>query len=236
MNATPVRREEILAKSAELFATKGVAGATVRDIGDVTGVLSGSLYHHFRSKNAIVSEILQRYLQDIHQRFAAVVKRSSSPAETVQGLVLETLLVIDDHPHPTAIYSNDRQYLRDNGLLEPVDKASRAVRTYWIKAIEAGVADGTFRDDLPVEVFYRALRDTLWASLHWPTRSRYSTPEFAEIVTRLFFGGFARTTAPEGRAARRSTVDERMAAAAKARTLPHDGPETPRPRRPRQRV
>jgi AcrR family transcriptional regulator len=165
MNPTPVRRDEIMAASAKLFATKGIASTTVRDIGEVTGLLSGSLYHYFKSKNAIVSEILQGYLTDIHQRFSAVVKRSPSPADTVRGLMLETLLVMD--------------------------KASRAVRNYWIRAIEAGIADGTFRDDVPSEVFYRSVRDTLWSSMHWPNRSRYTTPDFAELLAGLFFQGLS---------------------------------------------
>jgi AcrR family transcriptional regulator len=191
VNPTPARRDEIVETSAKLFASKGIASTTVRDIGEVTGLLSGSLYHHFKSKNAIVAEILRAYLDDIHQRFATVAKRSPTPAETVRGLILETLLVIDDHPHPTAIYQNDRQYLRENGLLEPIDKSSRAVRNYWIKAIEAGIADGTFRDDIPAEIFYRSVRDTLWSSMHWPSRSKVPTASFAEMMARLFFEGYA---------------------------------------------
>jgi AcrR family transcriptional regulator len=48
------RRAVILARSAELFATRGVAATTVRDIGEAAGLLSGSLYHYFPSKDAIV--------------------------------------------------------------------------------------------------------------------------------------------------------------------------------------
>ena len=192
MNTPPIRRDEIMARAAELFARKGIAGTTVRDIGEVTGLFSGSLYHHFRSKHAIVAEILARYLDDIHTRFSAVVRRSDSPAQTVRGLILETLRVIEDHPHPTAIYQNDRRYLRDHGLLEPVDAASRKVRTYWLTAIEAGIAEGVFRDDIPAEVFYRTVRDTLWATVHWPGRARYSTTDFAAMMADLFFAGFAR--------------------------------------------
>ena len=52
------RRQAILACAAELFATRGVAATTVRQIADEVGILSGSLYHHFESKEAIVDEII----------------------------------------------------------------------------------------------------------------------------------------------------------------------------------
>ena len=188
---TSDRRDEIMRLAAELFATKGIAPTTVRDIGERAGVFSGSLYHFFRSKNAIVAEILSGFMADIDQRFRRVVETSTSARETVRGLIRQTLAVIEEHPHPTAIYQQNRQYLRDNGLLDVVDAPSRTVRDYWLTALAAGVADGSFRSDIPAEVFYRTVRDTLWASMHWPGRDDYTTDEFTDLLVALFFGGFA---------------------------------------------
>lgn len=44
------RRTEILKIAADVLAKKGCASATVRDIAKASGILSGSLYHHFKSK------------------------------------------------------------------------------------------------------------------------------------------------------------------------------------------
>ena len=190
--ALPERRVQIMEVSARLFALHGVSATTVRDIGEAAGVLSGSLYHYFRSKDAIVSEVLAVFMDDIHARFSEVAAASTTPEETLRGLVHATLLTIEHHPHPTAIYQNDRQYLREHGLLETVDTKSREIRGFWLAAIDAGTADGTFRDDVPAEVFYRSLRDTLWATMHWPNRAQYSTADFGNLVATLFLGGFAR--------------------------------------------
>lgn len=191
MGPVPDRRENIVTHSSRLFAKKGIAATTVREIGDAAGVLSGSLYHHFKSKNEIVGEILRRFMADITRRFDSVVENSGSPEDTVRGLINETLAAIDEHPYATAMYQNDRRYLQEHGLLEPVKSSSRAVRDHWIDAIRAGVAAGTFRDDIPVEVFYRTVRDSLWASMHWTGRASYLTSDFAGMMTSLFFQGFA---------------------------------------------
>lgn len=183
-------RSRILSVAAQLFADKGIGATTVREIGDRAGVHSGSLYHWFRSKDEIAAEILSTFLGDIHQRFASVTEASASPEATVRGLIAATVGVIEDHPAPTAMYQQDRQYLREHGLLERVDEASRGVRGYWMTAIGAGVADGSFRDDIPAETFYRALRDALWSSMHWPHRSDHSGPRFAEQMAELFLTGY----------------------------------------------
>ena len=52
------RRDEIVALAGEMFAARGFAGTTVREIADAAGILSGSLYHHFDSKESIVDELL----------------------------------------------------------------------------------------------------------------------------------------------------------------------------------
>jgi AcrR family transcriptional regulator len=63
------RREEILATAAELFASSG-ARTSLKEIAAACGILPGSLYHHFESKEAIVVELVQRYQADL-DRLAA---------------------------------------------------------------------------------------------------------------------------------------------------------------------
>jgi AcrR family transcriptional regulator len=54
----PSRRDELLAVAAQLFAERGFAGVTVDDIGAAAGVSGPALYHHFDSKEAMLSEML----------------------------------------------------------------------------------------------------------------------------------------------------------------------------------
>ncbi|QDQ96134.1 TetR/AcrR family transcriptional regulator [Tomitella fengzijianii] len=190
MGTTGDRREAILSGSAELFAAKGVAGTTVRDIGEAAGVFSGSLYHYFKSKDAIVDELMRGFMTDVQARFDRVEKAAADPEGVVRGLIRETLEVIEAYPHQTAIYQRDRAYLRDHGLLDPVDDVSRGMRGYWLTAIRRGAEQGVFRSDIPPEIFYRSVRDTLWSTMHWPDRRNHSTEEFAELMASLFLGGF----------------------------------------------
>ncbi|WP_182349135.1 TetR/AcrR family transcriptional regulator [Tomitella gaofuii] len=190
------RKAEILECSARLFASRGVSRTTVREIGEAAGVFSGSLYHYFKSKDAIVAELMGGFMSDIQARFGNVEARAGSPLEVIEGLIHETLAVIERYPDETAIYQQDRGYLRDHALLEPVDDASRGVREHWITAIRDGVAQGVFRDDIAPELFYRSVRDTLWSTMHWPDRRNYSLDEFAALMSRLFLRGFCTDRAP----------------------------------------
>jgi len=186
------RRELILASAAEMFARKGIGATTVREIADAVGVLSGSLYHHFKSKDAIVAEILGAYLASIRARYAEVLASGKAPAECLHDLVLASLQVARDQPHATAIYQNELHYLREHPLFADVHAAAAEVQRTWLQVIETGAADGSFRDDIPPRVFYRLIRDAVWLSVRWhhPTGS-YSTGQLADDVTSIFLDGFA---------------------------------------------
>ena len=74
MAAPTDRREVILREAAELFARQGVAATTVREIADAAGILSGSLYHHFASKDDIVDAVLSTFLTDLRKRYDEVLQ------------------------------------------------------------------------------------------------------------------------------------------------------------------
>ena len=52
------RREQILAAAAELFASHGFHGVGIDDIGAAVGISGPALYRHFRSKDAMLGEML----------------------------------------------------------------------------------------------------------------------------------------------------------------------------------
>jgi AcrR family transcriptional regulator len=58
------RRIEILETAARLFASSGLR-TSLKEIADACGILPGSLYHHFESKDAIIVELIERYRADL---------------------------------------------------------------------------------------------------------------------------------------------------------------------------
>lgn len=70
--APGTRREQILAIAAELFAQRGFHGVSVAELGAACGVSGPALYKHFRSKDAMLAEMLVSISEDLlrvaHQR------------------------------------------------------------------------------------------------------------------------------------------------------------------------
>jgi len=184
------RRDVILERAADLFARQGVAATTVREIADAVGILSGSLYHHFASKDDIVDAIVGSFMDDLVSRYDEVLASEADARHRLKGLVVASLTTVADHPHATEIYQKDARYLAEGKA--PVAENARLIRRAWIGVLEDGVAAGQFRADVPVTVIYPLLRDGLWLTARWfkPTKT-YGYDELAQDYLRVFLDGIA---------------------------------------------
>jgi AcrR family transcriptional regulator len=66
VSVSGARRTEILDAAAALFASSGLR-TSLKEIADACGILPGSLYHHFASKEALIVELVERYQADLDQ-------------------------------------------------------------------------------------------------------------------------------------------------------------------------
>ena len=186
------RHDQILAVAAGQFARKGIAATTVREIADEVGILSGSLYHHFDSKEAMVDEILAPYLKDLREAFTSALSGPADPRARLRNLVVASLQVADAHPHATEIYQSDANYLSQFERFGYLTSTASDVRKAWLDVISDGVSQGLFRSDLDPGIVYRLMRDAIWLSVRWfrPT-GQYPVARFAEDCTSLFLDGLA---------------------------------------------
>jgi AcrR family transcriptional regulator len=186
------RRDIILREAAALFATRGVAATTVRQIADEVGVLSGSLYHHFDSKEVIVQDIVISYLDDLRARYKALGERDLDPLERLRLLVLVSLQTAGDHPHAVEIYQNEAVLLRSVPRSREIAMAAKEIHRFWSDVIGAGVDAGQFRADVSSRLFHRLIRDAVWLSPRWyrPTAA-YPAAKLADDLLMVFLGGFS---------------------------------------------
>src|SRR5690606_6531438 len=134
---------------------RGFKNTTVRDIADAAGILSGSLYHHFDSKESMVDEILDTFQTELFRRYDEVAASDMNPREKFEAVVRISLAAIDAHHSDAAIYQNDAGYLAGFERFGYLDERNDRMRHLWIGLLEEGVRSGTFRPDLDTEVVYR---------------------------------------------------------------------------------
>src|SRR5919201_1430410 len=94
----PSRRDEIVVIAKNLFAEKGYAATSTRDIAEACGVLPGSLYSHFRSKAQILEMIIAPFYARLVDEQRRVLAAEASGAEQLEAMIRAVMALCADHP------------------------------------------------------------------------------------------------------------------------------------------
>src|SRR5262249_8816464 len=150
-----------------MFAERGLRATTVRDIADAAGILSGSLYHHFASKEEMVDEVLRGFLDWLVDRYQPVVDTQPNPLGRVKGLFMASFHRCGERHAQGVIYQDEAKRLSSQPRFSYVEDLNRKQRQMWVDVLRQGIKEGYFRADLDVDLVYRFIRDTTWVSVRW---------------------------------------------------------------------
>jgi AcrR family transcriptional regulator len=171
------RRREILATAAEIFARKGYVNATVREIADASGILAGSLYHHFESKEAMVDEILSTFLTDLVAEYEAVIAAGDSPEATLRNLVRTQFHGMTENQAAITVANNDSYYLQQIPRFAYLQQTGAHIERLWVGVLQRGIDEGAFRADTDPAVVWVFIKGAAWATVQYLSAGGHTTSD-----------------------------------------------------------
>ena len=139
-----MRKDRILDGALEVFKEKGLEGATMDEIANSSGFGKATLYYYFKSKEDVLSEILNEGWMKIWESLEPVIADQKSPRKTFVNLLMKIVEYAQRRPGlfeflfnaPKAIKLDDqpwkeyqhRLYTVIQGLLEDGIKAGEFPR------------------------------------------------------------------------------------------------------------
>lgn len=87
INAPDSAKGRLLQAAATLFKEKGYERTTVRDLGKAVGIQSGSLFHHYPNKEAILRAVMEETILLNTELMKAAIAQSSQPEDKVLALI-----------------------------------------------------------------------------------------------------------------------------------------------------
>jgi TetR/AcrR family transcriptional regulator, cholesterol catabolism regulator len=203
--------DEIVSAAAKVFRTKGYHAATVRDIAEAVGILKGSLYHHFESKEALLYLVVKEPIGQMYQTIAAIVEADLPPTEKLRRAILAHLEAFDRHYPHLFVYLREREAVKRR-FREMIGFSPKEYERCWQQILREGVENGEFRPDLDIEVTSYGLLGMLnWAYKWYDPQGRLSIGAVAEQFTSLALAGLAAAKPRTGRTGRRATPGGRGA-------------------------
>ncbi|MFJ4297822.1 TetR/AcrR family transcriptional regulator [Curtobacterium sp. NPDC089689] len=128
------RRQEILDRTLDVVASRGIDGTSLRAIGDAIGISHAALRHYFSSREALLVEVLRE--RDV---------LSARMLEAVPGVVAGMTAVADHNVREPALVTLYTTLL--GASVEPGNEEARAFFTERFEAVRADLA-AQLRDEL----------------------------------------------------------------------------------------
>jgi AcrR family transcriptional regulator len=94
------RLPRLLDEAARLFRTRGFEGTSMRNIARAVGMLPGSLYWHFETKEALLAAVYVKGVQQISGAVLVAVNKQEDPWQRLEAACvahLEAILHDDDY-------------------------------------------------------------------------------------------------------------------------------------------
>ena len=90
--------ERILDAAEALFAERGYAGATLRDVASQVGLRTPSLYNHFPNKESLYAAVLERGISPVLDVLSEVVEARDRSDRDVRQVVERTMKLVGRRP------------------------------------------------------------------------------------------------------------------------------------------
>jgi TetR/AcrR family transcriptional regulator, cholesterol catabolism regulator len=143
------RYREVLDAAATIFAEKGYAGASTRDIAERLGIRQASLYYYFPSKEAALAAICEIGVKDFIANLERIIAEPLPVADKLRAAIANHLAPLRTHPDAdyVCVFLRHRREL-PNGPRQTVAALAHAYQDLIERLFTDGVKSAELRADL----------------------------------------------------------------------------------------
>lgn len=200
------RRQVILEAAARRFAEFGFEATTVRQIAEDVNILSGSLYHHFATKEEMLGEVVRDAVLDQRARAHRIAALPCDAETKFVTLIREELIALTERIEAYAIIFNERKFFRRSPDFLYLMKARKEAFEAWRGVLDQGLREGQFHAGIDSYLVISTIMRMLNSGADW-YRHEDGSPLDAmaayslEALTEFYAGFVLRAVRSPGRAA-----------------------------------
>lgn len=128
-------RERLLENGAALFAAKGFHGVGVEELGASVGLTGPSIYRHFRTKSALLAEMLITVSESLLAGAIEVLEEDLRPERTLSALIDRHIEFAVSYPDLIRVQERDFTNLQEDDARQ-VRRLQRRYVELWVDQIQ----------------------------------------------------------------------------------------------------
>lgn len=186
------QREQILAKTAELFANNGYQGTSMSQIAQACTLSKASLYHYITDKYALLVSICESHVIRLEQITSMIADKNLSPEAHLQELIKYFVEAYADAKNAHRVLIAEAKFLNTEDSQRIYDSERRIVATF-AKVVNQ------LHPELTLTKLTKPLTMLLFGMINWMftwlnTNGALTYQSMAPLVAEFFLGGINRVT------------------------------------------
>jgi len=178
----------ILQVASRMFAEKGFANVSVRDICRETGTTAPVIYYYFGSKKGLFDAVARKQIS-MEAFIGKLTKASSSsdPRTGLESFVSTYLSSFPEHTFDIGLYMRDSASL-DKHSAQIISEDLERIRSVAVGLVDRSIAKGFFRktdSKLATDCLLGMLNRVIFQHIHFAKISDRET--YSRFVTDFFF-------------------------------------------------
>lgn len=183
------KEQEIISVAARLFKEKGYRATTLEDIAAAVGMLKGSLYYYFRSKEELLYLVVRDPIRQAYCKLDEIVNSDVPVVTKIARAITNHIESFHEHYPHIAVYLHDYPHMMQQ-LQKNTIETPKHYQRLWAELLQQGVESGALRNDLHVKITgYAVLGMCNWVYRWYNPHGALSAQEIAEIFTKLVLEG-----------------------------------------------
>jgi TetR/AcrR family transcriptional regulator, cholesterol catabolism regulator len=177
------RRDQILEEAARLFGRRGYHATSMRDIGQATGLLAGSLYAHISSKEDLLHRIVLEAAHTFLDGLEAIRAEDLTPEDRLRKAMRAHVAVVASNVDAAWVFHHEWKALTGERR-EEIRRLRRRYERLWDEIVRdlPGAADPRFARLL-------VLSAANWTYTWYRPDGPLSPDEVADRFTDLLLAG-----------------------------------------------
>lgn len=143
-------KESILKAAEHLFAVQGYEATSVSMICDAAGVSKGAFYHHYKTKQSVFLELMQRWLKGLDEQLVLINESTDDVKDGLlsMGEIVGHVLDVGGPQLPIFLEYLSRA-IRDPTVWEATVEPFQRYRDFFAVQIQRGIDEESFREIAP---------------------------------------------------------------------------------------
>jgi AcrR family transcriptional regulator len=185
---TRATAEKILQVASRMFAEKGFANVSVRDICREAGTTAPVIYYYFGNKRGLFDAVASKQIsmEDFIQKLS-LTAQATDPKKGLESFISTYLSSFPEHTFDIGLYMRDSATL-DKHSAQIVSDDLERIRSLAARLVDRSISKGLFRrtdSNLATDCLLGMLNRVIFQHIHFAKISNRES--YSKFVTDFFF-------------------------------------------------